>query len=143
MVCLHRAGHCSGTKSKNLLPSLSIFQQWRGQSFPRHQLLMVDRPTTENTLVSTSIHVRCWLVGQPFVDHLSMVDRPATPAGCNFRRLHQCLVAAQCPAVVTCWSPIGQWLTDGPQWQLRVGKHPWVDIDQGRGVVGRGHQIHI
>ena len=57
MVCLHRAGHCSGTKSKALLISLSILWQWRGQFYPRQQLLMVDRPTAENVFVSTSIYV--------------------------------------------------------------------------------------
>ena len=50
-----------------------------GPIFPRTPT--VDRPTAENAIVSTSIHVCHWPVGQPLVYHLSTVDRPAAPVG--------------------------------------------------------------
>ena len=81
IVCLHRAGHQTGTKSKKLMLSMSILRQWRGQFFCGHLLLTVDRPTTGNVILSTSIHVRHWPFGQPQVYHLSTVDRPSAPAG--------------------------------------------------------------
>ncbi len=37
--------------------------------------------TFENAFVTTSILERRWRVGQPLVNHMSTVDRPAAPAG--------------------------------------------------------------
>ncbi len=83
MVCLHRAGYCSDTKSQNLLLLPSIFRQWRSQFYPRFYLLTVVRPQVENALMTAIIRERRPPVGQPMVDRLSTVVSPARPRGAN------------------------------------------------------------
>ena len=68
MVCLHRAGHWSVRKLWNLLPSLSIHQQWRSLLLCQDHLLMVDRLIDGFTMLYKNVHVHLWSVSQPSVD---------------------------------------------------------------------------
>ena len=82
MVCLHRAVHRSGTKSKHSLPSLSFHHQWRSQFLLGHHLLTVDRLTDGIMILSTSIHMRRWPVGQPLFNHWSTICQQLTDQPC-------------------------------------------------------------